>query len=63
MDIVIHLDIQEPPAGTIRLRGEPGQASPDAAVLAFEGWLAMVGALYELLGEDRARAGHERPVS
>lgn len=56
MDIVIHLERLEPPAGKMVLtEHEPRQR-------AFEGWLAMVVALYELLGTDGS-TGNGAPTS
>lgn len=55
MRIIIQLDRRDPPTGTIRL----GEESPEdviddeASPLGFEGWLNLVGILYEVLGYDR----------
>ena len=47
MEILIHLDRSEPPAGTLTLRQPAGGTlSP----VEFVGWLGMLRAMYEVIG-------------
>jgi hypothetical protein len=50
MEILIHLDRSEPPAGTIARPPSANRGSSNAGPVEFVGWLGMLRAMYEVLG-------------
>lgn len=50
MEILIHLDRSEPPAGTIARPPSADQEPSNRGPIEFVGWLGMLRAMYEVLG-------------
>jgi hypothetical protein len=50
MEILIHLDRSEPPAGTIARPAGADDLTHGSIPVAFVGWLGMLRAMYEVLG-------------
>jgi hypothetical protein len=57
VDVLIQLDHEQPPAGTVlRLRREEQAAREASAAFSFVGWLGLLRALGELIDEGRSEA-------
>jgi hypothetical protein len=58
MEIRIHLDQSDPPAGRLRLVAESGAgpAAREGEGIGFQGWLGLLRALDQIIGSSEGRA-------